>query len=288
MSTVSSSYRQPRRKLNIARMVVLAVAIVAGTGAAWLAATSTTPVPTIIRVEAPPSIKTTEVLVLKSELKLGSAIKAADLRWQIWPVDGVTPGLVTREATPEAMKEIEGSVVLSNFAAGEPVRPERIVRSSSGGLMAAMLPPGLRALAINIDGRGSTSAGGFILPNDRVDVIKVTRDEVASRAAGAEVMASETILRNVRVLAIGKSIQDQNGEKVSVGETATLELDPRQVETVFLAQRTGQLTLSLRSLQDASRPEPEPEFASQPVSVRYNGSSTRRFTCTGKTCDEGR
>jgi pilus assembly protein CpaB len=287
MSTVSSSYRQPRRKLNIARMVALGVAVFAGLGAAWLAATATNTVPTIVHVETPPSIKTTEVLVLKTELKMGGAIKSADLRWQIWPVEGVTPGLITREAMPEAMKEFVGSVVLSNFAAGEPIRPERVVRSTSGGLMAAMLPPGQRALAINIDGRGATSAGGFILPNDRVDVIKVTRDEVASKATGAEVMGSETILRNVRVLAIGKSIQDQNGEKVSVGETATLELDPKQVETVFLAQRTGQLTLALRSLQDASKPEPEAEVPTAPVSVRYNGSATKRFTCTGTSCDEG-
>src|SRR4051794_8042972 len=224
MSTFASTFRKPRRKLNAARLVVLGVAIVAGGAAAWLAASSP---PTIVQVTQPPSIRTAEVLVLKTELKLGATVRAADLRWQLWPADGVVAGMITRQASPEAMKDFEGAVVLSNIAAGEAIRPERVIRNPTGGLMSAMLPPGFRALAINIDGRGSTSAGGFILPNDRVDVIKVTRDEAASKAQGMEVMASETILRNVKVLAIGKNIQEQNGEKVSVGETATLELDPR-------------------------------------------------------------
>ena len=96
--------------------------------------------------------------------------------------------------------------------------------------MSALLPSGSRAIAITIDNRGANTAGGFILPNDRVDVIRTFRDEAASKVQGTDVIVSETLLRNVRVLAIGQNIQERNGEKVVVGETATLELDPRQVE----------------------------------------------------------
>jgi pilus assembly protein CpaB len=133
------------------------------------------------------------------------------------------------------------------------VRSEKLIRSSQGGVMSALLPAGSRALAITVDNRGANTAGGFILPNDRVDVIRISRDEAASKVQGSDVFVSDTLLRNVRVLAIGQNIQERNGEKVVVGETATLELDPRQVEVISLAQRLGQLSLSLRSLQDTNK-----------------------------------
>jgi pilus assembly protein CpaB len=104
----------------------------------------------------------------------------------------------------------------------------------------------MRAVAISIDNRGATSAGGFILPNDRVDVIRTVQ--------GVEGVppTSETILTNIRVLAIGQTIQERNGEKVITGETATLELNPPQAELVILAQKVGQLSLALRSLEDVN------------------------------------
>jgi pilus assembly protein CpaB len=143
--------------------------------------------------------------------------------------------------------------------------------------MSALLPSGSRALAINIDNRGSNSAGNFILPNDRVDLIRIYKDEASTRAEGREVYASETLIRNVRVLAIGQNIQERNGEKVVVGETATLELDPRQVELVLLAQRVGQISLALRSLQDIAKPEnplTKPDDNSLTI-VRYGAASQR-------------
>src|SRR3954452_5790990 len=108
----------------------------------------------------------------------------------------------------------------------------------------------------------------------------LTRDEQSTKAQGSEVYASETLLKNVRVLAIGQNIQDRNGEKVYVGETATLELEPKQVEEVFLAQRSGQLTLSPRSLQDTSKDEAPAaaEAAVRTINVR-SGSQARRFYC---------
>ncbi|WP_347976586.1 Flp pilus assembly protein CpaB [Bosea vestrisii] len=135
----------------------------------------------------------------------------------------------------------------------EPVRREKLLKADSG-FLSAILPPGKRAVAITTDNRGANTAGGFILPNDRVDVVRTSRDDSNSKDGSPPV--SEILVANVRVLAIGQSIQEKNGEKVVIGETATLELDPKHVEAVTLAQKTSTLSLALRSLQDAGEKSP--------------------------------
>ena len=122
--------------------------------------------------------------------------------------------------------------------------------------MSAILPSGMRAVAIKIDNGGDTSAGGFILPNDRVDVVRLARDDEATKARGVEVINAQTILANVRVLAIGQNVEEQNGKKVVTGANATLELDPDQVNLIILAQHSGNsnLHLVLRSLADSGGP----------------------------------
>ncbi len=115
--------------------------------------------------------------------------------------------------------------------------------------MAAILPSGMRAISTQIS--PETGAGGFILPNDHVDVILTRRDRDAEKAAGGEVHTSETILTNVRVLAIDQNVEEKDGQKVVVGKTATLELTPRQAETLALSQQLGTLSLALRSITDA-------------------------------------
>ncbi|MHB2166637.1 Flp pilus assembly protein CpaB [Alsobacter sp. R-9] len=237
--------------MNPARLLVLGIALVAGVVAAYLASgTSEAPAPAPVVQQ---SIRTTDVLVAAVEIPLGSTITGKELRWQTWPADGTSPGMVTKAEQPNALTEFGGAIARMAMIPGEPIRTEKIIKANQGGVMSALLPSGSRALAITIDNRGANTAGGFILPNDRVDVIRTSRDEAASKVTGTDVFVSETLLRNVRVLAIGQNIQERNGEKVVVGETATLELDPRQVEIISLAQRLGQLSLSLRSLQDANK-----------------------------------
>jgi pilus assembly protein CpaB len=240
--------------MNPARILVLGVAVVAGGVAAYLASSTSepTPAPAPAPVQA---IKTTEVLVAAAEVPMGGAVTARELRWQTWPAEATGQGMITKAEQPNAVQDFNGSISRVSMIPGEPIRKERLIKTGEGGVMSALLPTGSRAVAITIDNRGANSAGGFILPNDRVDVIRTFRDEVASKAAGGDVVLSETLLRNIRVLAIGQNIQERNGEKVVVGETATLELDPRQVEIILLAQRLGQLSLALRSLQDAGKPE---------------------------------
>lgn len=233
-----------------ARLAVLGIALVTGCAAAYLMQGGEAPPPRPIASPPPPSIPTSDVLVAAAELPMGQTIRIADLRWQPWPEQAVTSGYITRTSSPKALEEIAGSVVRTAFLSGEPVRPQKLARPD-GGFMAAILPPGMRAVAVVIDTRGSSSAGGFILPNDHVDLIRIYRDEDPSRTGDTQI--SETLLTDVRVLAVGQLVQEKNGATVITGETATLALTPGQAELVTLAQKAGSLSLSLRSLADSGR-----------------------------------
>ncbi len=114
--------------------------------------------------------------------------------------------------------------------------------------MAAILPAGMRAISTEIS--AETGAGGFILPNDHVDVILSRRDKAAEKSTGVEIHTSEIILTNVRVLAIDQTVEEKNGQRVAVGKTATLELTPQQAETLALSRQLGTISLALRSLVD--------------------------------------
>ena len=236
-----------------ARLAVLGIALAAGSGAAFLMSGGDPPPPAPEpRVEAPPA-PMTDVLVAATDMPMGQVLRATDLRWQAWPDAAMAAGYMTRKLNPKALDETVGASVRSGFLAGEPIRAQKLVRPESG-FMAAILPQGMRAVAIVTDSRGTNSAGGFILPNDRVDVIRIFRDEAKSRAANTDVQFSQTILTDIRVLAIGQLIQEKNGTNVVTGETATLAVTPAQAETLALAQKVGALSLALRSLADAGQP----------------------------------
>ena len=190
------------------------------------------------------------MLVAAAEIPLGNKLAASDLRWLDWPLASVPAGVIRKDEAPGAEQELTGQLARFPILASEPIRREKLIRTDGTGFLSAVLPAGKRAIAISTDNRGSATAGGFILPNDRVDVVSTTRPEGAS---GETVVAyvSEVILKNIRVLAIGQNVQERNGEKVVTGETATLEIDPRQIEVIAEAQKVGSLSLVLRSLQDS-------------------------------------
>jgi pilus assembly protein CpaB len=235
-----------------ARLIVLVTALGAAGVAAMIMMRTGEPAPVVVQTQTAPS-KSVDVLVAASDLPVGQVLKPGDIKWQPWPADLAPNGATLRDAAPNAAKEMEGSLVRQSFVGGEPMRREKLVRADGSGFMSAILPSGMRALAISIDTRGATSAGGFILPNDRVDVLRIYRDEDASKSGGSDVQLAETVLSSIRVLAIGQNVQERQGERVVTGETATLELTPSQAETLALAQRTGQLSLALRSLADAKQ-----------------------------------
>jgi pilus assembly protein CpaB len=238
--------------MNKMQIGVLGVSVVAF-GAAYMLFNSwqTPAVAPIVRVA--PRIDTDQVLVASQEVPMGTQLTETSVGWQEWPKAAISDQMLSKSSGPHVMEDVTGSMTRVSFLRGEPIRRDKLVKGGVGGFMSAVLPTGMRAVAIKIDNSGDATAGGFILPNDRVDVVRVFRDDEATKARGVEVMATQAILTNVRVLAIGQNVQEENGKKVVVGGNATLELDPAQAELVVLAQHSSgsNLHLLLRSLVDS-------------------------------------
>jgi pilus assembly protein CpaB len=151
------------------------------------------------------------------------------------------------------------------IASGEPLRESKLINANGSGYMAAILPAGMRAVSTEIS--AETGAGGFILPNDRVDVLLTRRDKEAERLTGIESVVAETLLSDVRVLAIDQNVEEKNGQRVVVGKTATLELLPRQAETLGMGRQQGTLSLALRSIADADPTKRPPGTPSEDAGV---------------------
>ncbi len=236
------------------RIIVLVIALAAGGVAAMLASGNRTP-EAPKAPEPPPPLATVDVLVAKTDLGTGQVVAEGDVGWQTWPAASATSSFIRKTDRPEAIKDFLGAVARTPIAAGEPIRDSKLLVAKGGGFMAAILPHGMRAIALDVS--PETGAGGFILPNDHVDVVLTHRDRVTAKMGGVEKYISETILKNVRVLAVDQAIEEKEGQKVVVGKTATIELDPQQVETLLLARQMGTIALALRSLLDSQSPTPE-------------------------------
>ncbi|MFC3692751.1 Flp pilus assembly protein CpaB [Chenggangzhangella methanolivorans] len=240
--------------MKAAQLVVLGIALTAGAGAAMLAGGSNEEQPAPVVEARNPNM--VDVLVAAKDIELGGAVSADDLRWQAWPRDAANAVFVQRDAAPEAVQNTAGSIARSPFVAGEPIRPDKLIKGTGSGYMAAILPSGMRAISIEIS--PETGAGGFILPNDRVDVL-LTR-KVAGRN-GRDESFTETLGENIRILAIDQTVEDKDGAKVVVGKTATLELSPAQAERISLSRQQGVIALALRSLVDSGPTAVDPNDA---------------------------
>jgi pilus assembly protein CpaB len=229
-----------------ARIIVLLIALVAGGFAALLVGRSgneqAPPTPVVEKLDA------VDVLVAKVDIAMGQTVTAQEVQWQPWPTVAASQHFIRRPDKPKAIEELSGSLARTPFVTGEPIREAKLIKANGSGFMAAVLPSGMRAISTEIS--AETAAAGFILPNDRVGVILTLRDR-------GETHTSETILNNVRVLAIDQTIEEKGGQEVVVGKTATLELTARQTETLALSRQLGTLSLALRSLADANRTTPE-------------------------------
>ena len=237
-------------RMNPARIVVLTIALGAGGVAAYLARGSDNkPLPS----ESVAQLQTVDVLVAKSDIGLGQSVTAEDLQWQTWPAATASNSFIRRNERPDATKEVAGSIARAPFIAGEPIREPKLVRANGSGFMAAILPTGMRAISTEIS--PETGAGGFILPNDRVDVILSKRDKNPDRTGSPDIVNSEIILSNVRVLAIDQAPKEKDGQNAVVGKTVTLELKPEQSEALARARQSGTLSLALRSIADLNAAE---------------------------------
>lgn len=258
------------------QVIALALAAASGLGAVVLFSrmTKAPPPPPPVVEKAP----TVQVLVARSDIGLGEVASESSLRWQDWPKDATARGFVTRQAKPQAIVELSGTIARVPIFAGEPVNEQKLVRAGSGGVLAALLRPGMRAVSIKI--KEETAAGRLILPNDHVDVVVVTR----TRNRGNEEVIPETFLRNIRVLAIGQTIETRDGRRTAEGATATLELTPQDAEILARALNTGEVLLTLRSIADINKDvsegsgKPDKPSESEVVRVIRYGVKSRSYS----------
>jgi pilus assembly protein CpaB len=246
--------------MNIARIVVLLIALGAGGFAAYLASGSG-PVTKAPQAAPVAQLQTVDVLVAKSDIGLGQTLKPDDVQWQSWPASSASNAFIRRNEQPGAATEVAGSIVRVPFIAGEPIREQKLVKGNGSGFMAAILPSGMRAVSTEIS--PETAAGGFILPNDRVDVILSRHQKNPDHANSAEIITSEIILSNVRVLAIDQAPKEKEGQNAVIGRTVTLELKPEQAETLARSHQSGTLSLALRSIADVNMVESNADDQSQ-------------------------
>lgn len=190
-----------------------------------------------------------EVLTAKRQLDPGRHITADDTEWVLVPAGETEAGATLRSVNSDDPNPYIGRIVVETVKPGQRLLPQNVKAQDGGNYIAGLLTPGKRAFAIVIDSKGTASAGNFILPNDYVDVIRSSNTNTG--------LASEMILSNIRVLAIGSSI---HGEGLSLaGETATVEVDIREAEILATAQRAGQISLALRRASDGKEAESNPQ-----------------------------
>lgn len=195
-------------------------------------------------------VDSVQVLVAGADIAVGQIVNEGNFRWVAWPKEAAQHGYITVEAGGEKRKhELSGSVARSSMLAGEPIQPQKLIKAGQGGVLAAILPGGMRAISTKIEAK--SAAGSLILPNDHVDVILIRHLRGKS---GTDEISGDTLFRNVRVIAIGQQIETKEGKKAADGaaQTATLELTPRQAEMMAIANAMGEITLSLRSVADLS------------------------------------
>lgn len=188
---------------------------------------------------------TVDVLVAKDNMGLGYITSEASFRWQAWPQEALPPGALTNEGGGNIMASLAHHVARAPMMAGEPITRAKLVKPGEGGVLAAILPAGKRAISTKIT--EDSAVGRLILPNDHVDVVLIRREK--GRGDKLE-YSREMLLFNVRVLAIGQRIETKDGQKVAEGNTATFELTPAQAEKLAMAKHQGELTLMLRSIAD--------------------------------------
>ena len=198
-----------------------------------------------------------QILVADRNLGIGRELQPGDTRWQDWPESSLFPGALIREDGISADEALEGRLA-RNIAEGEPIMNSALLGQTKGNLVAASLEPGQRAIAIEVN--ASSMVGGFIGPGDFVDVILTYRDSVRTEDDNPEVqkmialnldkIATETILQNVKVLAVDQLAQRPEDDKIKVGKTVTLAVGAQDAERLSLARELGELNLVLRGVGD--------------------------------------
>jgi pilus assembly protein CpaB len=289
--------------MNPLRVMIVLIAAVSAIGLAVVMqkAMGGKPAPVaVVQAAAPVGKPMTQVLVAKRDLAIGERLTAADVTWQAWPSDTINAAFITNGAadpvptkttekaakavgdvagtmiggvTPE--KAVEGAIVRDPILAGEPITPRKIVRGGEGGYLSVVLAPGKRAMAVPIT--SETAAGGFILPGDRVDVIQTREAQQVGEGeggGGGKKTIAETIVQNVRVLALDQTTAAEKDAKTIVASTATIEVGPVEAEALTKAKASGPVTLTLRAYTDLGGPSGLAVPSQETAVVRINRGGT--------------
>jgi pilus assembly protein CpaB len=269
--------------MKSARIIVLAIALIAGGLAAYLVSGYSDNRPTATPVAQLPTV---DVLVAKDDISLGQTVTPENLLWQTWTQSSASASFIRRSERPEAATQLAGSIARAPFISGEPIREQKLVKANGSGFMAAILPTGMRALSTEIS--AETGAGGFILPNDRVDVILTKREHAPPNpdgSASADIITSQVILASIRVLAIDQAPKEKDGQNAVVGKTATLEVTPDDAETLTRARQSGTLSLALRSIVDGKISNNVVAAADNRLITVYRGVTIRESLSCNPWCE---
>jgi pilus assembly protein CpaB len=228
--------------MNRSRVIVLVVAaFAAGIVALMVRGLLGGGTPPVKAAIAPAPVATEEVLVAATNLQPGVALAPESVRWQTWPKSAVDSSFIVSDTNSDTASIVKGTVARAPMLAGEPLTNVKFIHADASGFMAAQLSPGMRAVSISIS--TDSGAGGFILPNDRVDVILTQQISDTPRR-----FSSKALITNVRVLAMDQTFAQDKDQKTVLAKTATLELSPDQADMVARSAAGGTISLSLRPL----------------------------------------
>ena len=268
--------------MGAARILIIAVAFMAAIGLAFVVrgmmiGKPVKAIPLPAAQASAPQVPLVRVLVAKHDLEVGAHIVAEDMTWQSMPKLGINtnyitdgdvaatpasaPGKVAAAGTqlvkdaikrqPAGMDSLIGAVVHDPISAGEPILAKKLIKGGEGGYLAAVLTPGMRAVAVSLT--AENGAGGFILPGDHVDVIQV-REQENTATGGKPTQVGRVVVTNVKVLAIDQKTKPDKDTQTIVGAAATLEVNQDAAEALIEASAIGKLQLALRSFSDAKGP----------------------------------
>jgi pilus assembly protein CpaB len=227
------------------------------------------------------------ILVAHNEIKRGQILRPEDTSWQIWPEGALDKNYIVLNGPPLPARTPEsyaGWVAENPITQGEPITEARIIAPGNRGFLAAVLRPGMRAMSVPVT--LTSGVAGFLFPGDEVDVMLTFTVPASvfstgsSGTAGVEHKAVETVLRDVRVIAIDQRLQSKPGEAVPA-HTATFEVTSKQSEVIALASKIGELSLTLRSLVPASENTPT---AGQAVAQTTNQNAPDSSIAATPTC----
>ncbi len=231
--------------MSARQLIVLVIAAIAAIGALLLIRGMGG------RNAAPPdanaeAVSGQQVLVAARDIQQGVALTPSDLAIAAFPEQSVSPSFITLAAQPSAQNEYVGAITRRTFVQGEPITVGAVLQPDGHGAMAAQLEPGRRAVSVEIS--NTTAAGGYIQPNDRVDVI-MSRTVSQGNQQGGE---SQIVLQDVRVLAMGETTQPPTGSDPPAqasANLAVLELTPQEARALTMADQMGDISLALRGVQ---------------------------------------